>query len=297
MASNSPHHAEFENLSEHHYIQMSDGTQLLTLTSRALDSPSPIYPSFAEGENRPTLLLVPGWGSIVPSWDAFLLEAVQFFDVVYLDSREKDSSFLDPSAVSHMKRFAKDIQEVIHYLHLQEDRLILVGSCIGGNSIAYGLKDRLFDPHLTFLIGPQLHFPLPWYARFLIPIAPHWLLRVFRPILRMWVNIFKTNDKVQASKYIRVLNEADSKKWKKVGKAIAFEKFDRVFPIIEQHVHVVGQTNDKMHKVSDAIQIAQLIPKSTYITMESNAATHSAPMVQKIVQFLTVSLGQHQPFL
>ncbi|MHA1520096.1 MAG: hypothetical protein ACTSRK_07920 [Promethearchaeota archaeon] len=290
MASDSLHNAEFENFCDHHYIPMSDGTQLLVLTSCSLVSRD--HPSLGEEENKQTLLLVPGWGSIVPSWEAFLLEAVRYFDVVYVETREKDSSLLTPSSVSHMKRFAKDIQEVILYLHLREDNLILVGSCIGGNSIAYGLKDHLFDPHLTFLIGPQLHFPLPWYARFLIPISPHWLLGVFRPILRMWVRLFKAEDKVQASKYIRVINEADSKKWKKVGKAIAFEKFDHVFPLIEQRVHVVGQTTDKMHKASDAIQIAQLIPKSTYITMESNAETHSGSMVQKIIQFHTVSLNQ-----
>lgn len=271
--------AEYENLCTSHYIGMSDGTQLKVLTSQALQGP-------ISHHKKKTLMLVPGWGSIVPGWDELLLAAAQDFDLIYLESREKDSSILNYDSVSDMNRLAQDIQETITHFQVDEEELILVGSCIGGNTIAYGLLQEYYNPAMVVLIGPQLKFPLPWYGRFLIPIAPHWLFYFFKPLIRLWVKLFKTSDKLQAAKYIRVVNEADSKKWKKVGKAVAFEKFHPVFPQIQYPIYVVGENNDKMHDISDALEIAQLLPNSTFIVMDNNDASHSAEMVEKIQEIL-----------
>ncbi|MCF2138426.1 MAG: hypothetical protein K9W44_00055 [Candidatus Lokiarchaeota archaeon] len=272
--------SKFEHICNAQYIPMSDGTQIQVLTTKLKD----LSDNSQQSATIPhyTLMLIPGWGTIVPSWDSFLMEAVNLFNIVYFESREKDSSILGKHIHSNMDRLAQDIEETIKFLKIPSNQLILVGSCIGANTIAYGLMNNRFSPKLTIFIGPQLHFPLPWYARFLIPISPHWLFRFFRPILRFWVKYFQTADKDQAQKYIRIINEADSKKWKKVGKAIAFEQFDSIYPQITQTVHVIGEGNDKMHKASDALKIAQLLKNAVFVMMDSNAATHSGEMAQKI---------------
>ncbi|MHA1777588.1 MAG: hypothetical protein ACTSWC_12505 [Promethearchaeota archaeon] len=282
MRSTNVVQAQFEQICEEQYLPMSDGTQLKILTSKLQQTiPENSY------STQYTLMLIPGWGTIVPSWDDFLMEAAQRFNIVYLETREKDSSILGKHTHSNMDRNAQDIQEVIEFLNVSQKQLILVGSCFGANSIAYGLMRNRFSPLMNVFIGPQLRFPLPWYGRFLIPIAPYWMFYFFRPILRFWLRYFQTTDKKQAQKYIRIINEADPKKWKKVGKAVYFEEFSSIFPQINQFIYVIGEGNDKMHKASDSLRIAQMLPKSEFVMMESNAETHSAMMAKTIAGLIS----------
>jgi len=274
--------ANYEKECEKAYVEMSDATQIQILRTFAQE----------DARNGFTLFVVPGWGSIVPGWDAFLMEAKNDFDIVYFESREKDSSIISKRSKVNFDRLSTDILETIEFLGLDQRSLILFGSCIGGNYIAHGLAEQKFDPFLTFLVGPQFKWPIPGIARIFIPFAPKWVLSPWKPFLRFWVRHFGTSSHEQAAKYIRVINEANSRKWHHVGKPIAFDKFWDIFPRIDQDVVVVGEGNDKMHTAADSRKIAELIPNAQLLVMESNEATHSALMVDQV---RTLIKAKHAP--
>ena len=71
---------EFEVNSERKYLIMDDSTELLVLISKAPK----------ETRNNLTIFVIPGWGTIVPSWKGFLNEAKKDFDIgVDLDTSKR----------------------------------------------------------------------------------------------------------------------------------------------------------------------------------------------------------------
>ena len=58
--------AKYEELAEEKFITVSDGTVIRNYLTTAPK----------ESRNGYTLFLIPGWATIVPSWDEVLLEAM-----------------------------------------------------------------------------------------------------------------------------------------------------------------------------------------------------------------------------
>jgi pimeloyl-ACP methyl ester carboxylesterase len=265
--------AKYEDECDQQYLKMSDTTELLVLRTYASH----------ETHNGFTILMVPGWGSIVPGWDEFLLEAKKDFDVIYLETREKGSSkIFKTSQRGSMHRLSDDIAEVISQLGLDQTKLILFGSCMGANIIAHGLVYGKLDPFMSYLIGPQPKWPIPRISRFVLPIAPKWFLTPIKPFLRYWLIKTQCDTPETAAKYSRVLNEANSRKWHHVGLPIAFETYQDLFARIRKKVAIVAEQGDKTHIPEDTFKIAQIIPNAELIVMKSNKAAHSVEMVDCI---------------
>ena len=72
-----------------------------------------------ETRNNLTILVIAGWGTIVPSWKGFLHEAKRDFDIIYLETREKLSSVLPKNLERcSMDRLSSDLAEVVKQLKL-----------------------------------------------------------------------------------------------------------------------------------------------------------------------------------
>jgi len=276
--------SEFEKLALELYIQMSDNTEL-----RVLQTFAP-----KESRNDFTLFVVAGWGSVVLGWEEMLLEAMKDFDIVYLETREKSSSKLSKRSVFGLSRMAKDVEETIYQLGIDQKKLILFGSCMGATLIAYGLAERFFNPFLSVLVAPPPRFEMPPLTRYLVPIAPRWILKPIKPLLRFWVKKFKSESPEQAAKYIRVINEADGYRWKKVGKKLALGKYWDIFPKINSRVLIVGAEKDRMHDAKTTEKIVQLIPNAIYTNLETNHNTHGPVMVETLREILNQILSEEK---
>lgn len=275
--------SKFEKKAEELMVTMSDGASL-----RILRSTPP-----KEKFNGYSMVLMVGWGTIVPSWDPLLMEAIKDFDLIYFESREKDSSNLPKSSEVGMERMAKDIQEIVEQLKLDEKKLILFGSCFGATTICYGMYKNMYNPFMPVLIAPPARFEVPPVLRQLIPFSPTFLWGAAQPIIRWWIISFKTEDEVQAAKYLRSLEEADAKKWKRLGLRLAYKRYWKIFPEIKNHSLLIAAEADKMHDAKVTKKINNMMENSIYLNMGSNKDTHAPVMVDKIREYIPIFKGKN----
>jgi hypothetical protein len=275
--------AEYEKAAESKDLMMSDNTTIRVYIKKA--------PS--EKRNGYTLFVISGWGTVLPSWDVFLVEAMKDFDVVYFESREKRSSSFTKKSDKGMHRMVMDIKESIEILKIDQSKLVLFGSCIGATMICYGLVEEMFSPFLPVLVAPPGRFEVPPVLRQLIPIGPTFLWPVAQPIIRFWITKTKSEDKVQAAKYIRTVEEADAKKWKSLGLRLAYKRYWKMFPKVKNHVLLVAAEKDKMHDAKVTMRVKDMIKNSTYINLETNRATHNETMVDTIREYLPKFIGKN----
>ena len=268
--------AKYEKKAFEEFMMVSDGSQLRILRSSAPE----------ETRTGFTLLLIPGWASVVQGWDDVLLEAYSYFDIVYFESREKGSSKLVKKAKGDLDRLSSDIKEVIEQLKLEREKLILFSSSFGSVMHAHGLAHNKYEALLNILVGASTKIELPFLTKYLVPWAPPLTLNIFKPISRFWIKRSKSENPEQAAKYIRVLDEADAKKWQMVGKHVVFSKFWNIYEKVEDPVLIIGMEKDKFHEIKDIRKLASLMKNSSYLDMKTNKNTHSAEMVKVIRKHL-----------
>ena len=268
--------SEFEEKAEEIMLVMSDNTPIRVLRSRASSKES----------NGLTMIVVSGWATIIPSWNDFLMEALRDFDIIYFESREKASCNLTRKSKVGMERMAYDIKEVIEQLNIDESKLVLFGSCLGATTIVYGLFKNMYNPVMPVLVAPPARFEVPPVLRQLIPVAPAFLLGPIKPIVRFWIRKFKTESPEQAAKYIRSINEANGRQWKRVGLPLAFKKYWKIFPHVKNKALIVAAENDKMHDAEVTQKIAKMMENSIYTNLETNKNTHAPIMVKTIREYI-----------
>ena len=263
--------AEYEKIAEEKYITVSDGTQIrLYLTTAPVES-----------RNGYTLFMIPGWATIVPSWDEVLLEAMKYFDIVYFESREKDSSVLNKKTKNVMDRVSEDVKDVVAALNLDDQKLIPLASSWGAMLLADALAKKKINPYLVCFVGATSRISLPKGTRPLIPIAPPFVLTIIKPLLRSWLINTQSENEEQARRYLRLLEEANAKKWKKVAKHSLGTHW-HLYEKIEQNTIIFGAEKDKMHSVEETRKIVSLIKNSTYLDMQTNKNNHSANVVTEL---------------
>jgi len=108
---------EYEKIAEESYIQMSDGSEVKILQTKAEK----------DKFNGCTFLLIPGWGTVVPGWDELLMEASKDFNVLYIESREKGSFKPAKGKIRNdLDRMGSDIKEVVEYLKIPQEKLAVI---------------------------------------------------------------------------------------------------------------------------------------------------------------------------
>ncbi len=261
--------SRYEDLAEEELLTMSDSTQLRILKTFAPENTRSGY----------TLFMVAGWGSVVLGWEDVLLEAMNDFDIVYFESREKGSSKLAKKAKNNIDRLSTDIAEIIQILDLHKEKLISFGSSFGAVILADGFSKKKFDAALNVLVAPAIQIDLPKLMRYFIPFVPHWVMNLVKPIVKRWLKKSKSENPEQAAKYIRVMNEADSRKWKKVSIHFLFWKWWSVYEKVENDILLVAAEKDKMHEADITKKIGKAMKNSVYINLETNKNTHAKPIV------------------
>ena len=261
--------AKYEDFAETEFLTMSDSTQLRILRTYAPENTMNGY----------TLFMVGGWGSVVLGWDEVLIEAMKDFDIVYVETREKGSSKLAKKTKNNIDRLSTDIAEILQILDLDKDKLIILGSSFGAGILADGFGKKKFTAALNVLVAPAIQIDLPKMMRYFIPFVPHWVMNLVKPIVKRWLKRSKSENPEQAAKYIRVMNEADSRKWKKVSIYFIFWKWWSVYEKVENDILLVAAEKDKMHEADLTKKIGEVMKNSVYINLETNKNTHTKPMV------------------
>ena len=179
-----------------------------------------------------------------------------------------------------------DIKEVVEHLKIPQDKLAVITSSYSTLIIADVLANKKLNPLVTFLIGPVYQFNMPPTTRYIMHVLPTFLFYPTKPIWRWWVKKFKSEDPAQAAKYIRVLEDANPKKWRAVAKRTCFIKIWDLYEKMDNRVVVLGMKTDKMHTSQLSKQIHEKIKNSEYFEMETNRDTHSEKMTLFVRNYL-----------
>ncbi len=262
--------ANYEKIAKIELVPLSDGSQIRTLTTEAPE----------ETSNNFTLVLVAGWVSIVLGWDDLLMEAKDFFNILYIETREKATSIVPKKGKFDLDRYALDIKEAIEYHQLKEKNTIILSTSFGAILVALMLKNLGNNPCLSILVGPIERISLPIAIKLAILILPAWMFNLIKPVGNWWVRKFKTEDKYQAARYIRAIRDSDPKKWKKTIGHVAFAKFWGFYEGLDNNILVIDESEDPMHDTEATKKIASLIPTSRIIDIKTNRAAHSTPMIE-----------------
>jgi len=238
--------AGYEKYAIESYLEMSDGSKLKILRTHAKE----------EVSNGHTLFVNPAFGSIILGWDELLVEAMKDFDIVYFESREKESSKLVKKAKMDMEVYSKDVEETINQLDLEADKLVAFASSSSVPIIANTIAYNNLQPKLTVFVGPILKIPIPTYMRLMILILPAFFVKLVRELAFIWIKRKRSESPEQAAKYIRVGNEADPKKWKRGLKNFATLTYEKIYPKVGTKVLVIDESEDKMHETEITREIA-----------------------------------------
>ncbi|MHA1801512.1 MAG: hypothetical protein ACTSWJ_07225 [Candidatus Heimdallarchaeaceae archaeon] len=268
--------AGYEKYAIESYLEMSDGSKLKILRTHAKE----------EVSNGHTLFVNPAFGSVILGWDELLVEAMKDFDIVYFESREKESSKLVKKAKMDMEVYSKDVEETINQLDLEADKLVAFASSSSVPIIANTIAYNNLQPKLTVFVGPILKIPIPTYMRLMILILPAFFVKLVRELAFIWIKRKRSESPEQAAKYIRVGNEADPKKWKRGLKNFATLTYEKIYPKVGTKVLVIDESEDKMHETEITREIASLIPNAELVDLITNKNTHSKPIVDTIRKYI-----------
>ena len=268
--------AEYEKTAEISYFQTSDGTQIRYLQSKVKK----------DRNNKYTLVLIAGWASIVLGWDDVLTEAQSYFDIVYIETREKGTSIITKKSKFDIERFTLDIKELFEYLKLDQNRVIIITSSFSSMLVAYMLKNKMISPFLSVFIGPIERIPLPRSLKIVLAILPNWLYTLAKPVGIWWVRHFKAEDEEHAAKYTQAIKEGDPYKWKQSSKYFSNRYFWVVYTGFEDKVLVIDESVDRMHDTKITQQIKEMISNCEYIDLETNKNTHSKPIIDTIRKYI-----------
>ena len=259
-------------------VSVSDNVSLRVITF------SPAKPT-----NRPTVLFIPGWISLMKGWNIVLKEMTKDFNIIYAETREKITSQVIGKAEFSVKAIAQDIVRLVEIYKLKKDEYIIFGSSLGGTSILESYQELQRKPLCFALLGPNAEYRTPWWGKILISIIWPQLYNMLRPFIKWYLRKFRLDiesDRAQYDKYCNALDAADPKKLKPAAKALSTYKVWDILEDIDLPVLIIGATKDLLHEPQNLIQMDKMLPNSVFLDMETNTFAHGPEMVEELRKYI-----------
>lgn len=242
-------------------------------------------------QEKPVILFVAGWISLISGWKDVLKVLTAEHRVIYLESREKQSSTVpDVKKVSFsIERLKLDIGEVIEKVIPLSGKFILAGSSLGASAILEYCGSEKQKPLSAVLIAPNTEFRFPKILGTIIPAIHPSLYFTVKPVIKWYLRNFrldKKNCKEQIEKYENTIDCADPYKLKANALAIRnYAIWDRIDNITVPCL-IIGATTDTLHDTENIKHLLKILPDSTYIELKSNMETHSEKAGRIIVEYI-----------
>lgn len=240
---------------------------------------------------KPVILFVAGWISLISGWQGVLKVLTADYRVMYLESREKQSSIVpDVKKTSfNMERLKLDIGEIIKKVIPESSQFILAGSSLGASAILEYCGSDGRKPLSAVLIGPNAEFKFPKLLGSIIPAIHPAIYSLFKPVIKWYLKNFrldKKNSMDQIKKYEMTLDCADPYKLKANALAIRnYALWDRI-QNIEVPSLIIGATSDTLHGTENIKKLIDTLPCSMYIELKSNTETHSEKAGHVIIDYI-----------
>jgi len=262
-------------------VQMSDGVSLKIIDF----TPRNVSPE------KPVILFVAGWISLISGWKGVLKILTEEYRVLYLESREKQSSIVpDVKKTSfNMERLKLDIGEIIEKVIPASAKFILAGSSLGASAILEYCGSEGRKPESSVLVGPNAEFRFPRILGSIIPAIHPAIYSLFKPVIKWYLKNFrldKKNSMEQIKKYENTLDCADPYKLKANALAIKnYKIWDHIEDITIPSL-IIGATTDTLHGTENIKKLIDALPCSMYIELKSNMETHSEKAGHVIIDYI-----------
>jgi pimeloyl-ACP methyl ester carboxylesterase len=262
-------------------VQMSDGVSLKIIDF----TPQNITP------DKPVILFVAGWISLISGWKGVLKVLTSEYRVMYLESREKQSSIVPDikKTAFSMERLKLDIGEIIEKTIPESDNFILAGSSLGASAIIEYCGSEGRKPLSSVLIGPNAEFKFPKILGTVIPAVHPSIYFSVKPVIKWYLRNFrldKKNSLEQIRKYENTLDCADPYKLKANALAIRnYVLWNRIENINIPSL-IIGATTDTLHGTDNIKKLIDALPCSIYIELKSNMETHSEKAGHVIIDYI-----------
>jgi len=240
------------------------------------------------------MLLIGGWGTIVDVWDTFTLEVAKYFDVLFLETREKQSSILVKNSRHDLDRMSEDVKETLVSFGIDDSKLVIYALSWGTIVVADGLAKNKFRPFLTVFVGPVARLTLPLFTRYIISFAPFSIVTLFRPIAKFWIANVKSKNELEAAAKLRVWNEADLRKWHQVAKNVTRQHYWHLYSNIKSTCLIVYAKNDSFHESAEVKRIIRLVENSVGIEICGSEKLVS-PLVAELIRQQAEVVGFSEP--
>jgi len=241
--------------------------------------------------DKPVIVFVAGWISLISGWKGVLKVLTSEYRVLYLESREKQSSIVPnvKKVKFSIERLKLDISEVISKIITPSGKFILAGSSLGASAILEYCGSEKREPLSAVLIGPNTEFRFPRILGALLPVMPPSLYVLIKPVVKWYLRNFrldKKNSMEQIEKYEKTLDCADPYKLKANALAIKnYAIWDRINSITVPCL-ILGATTDTLHGTENIKHLLNIMPYASYIEFESNMDTHSEKAGHAIVDYI-----------
>ena len=241
----------------------------------------------------PPVLFVPGWVSQIFGWKEVLLEMTGDFKIYYVETREKISSQVRGRARYDVESIGLDLVTLIERFNFKQQDYILFGSSLGGTSILDLYRYLKEKPCCLVLVGPNAVFRIPKTWIYIIKMFYPGMYDLIRPPVKWYLRKFRldlNSDYEQYEKYCRAIDSGDPWKLKKgVLSMYRYEVWD-LLKDIDIPTLMIGASKDKLHEPDNLRKMVHLMPRATYLDLETNKITHSRRMVEEMRKYLDAIL-------
>ena len=260
------------------FVSTSDGVSLLTIRFQ------PKNPS-----TFPPVIFLPGWGSLIDSWEIVLKKMTQTFEVYYVETREKSSAQHQKEKPLTIDSLGDDLPYILEHYNLSEKKYFLFGSSLGATVILDAISNKKVNPFVAILVGPNAEFNAPQYWIWLTWITPPFLFYLLKPLVKWYMKkryLDMESDPLQYEKYCKSLDVANPARLRR--SALNFAKYkvwDRLDKI-NNKVIIFTASKDIMHGYNQPLKISKELSDCEIVDMKTNAQTHSEEMVFKLISFV-----------
>lgn len=244
----------------------------------------------AASENKPAIVFLPGWISLMSAWKSVLLDMSRDFTIHYIETREKKSAVVAGRVKYRVEDCARDLAVIIEQLDLTEDNYILCGSSLGATAIVDGFRFLKQRPRFLALIGINAEFYIPHGWLKVVRCFPPAIYLAFKPVIKWYLHRFRLNpdkDQAQYKKYCDNIDNADPYKLKKAALALAKYTIWERLAEIQVPTLIFSASHDNLHSQDNIRRIHELLPDSRYFDLETNSRTHSPEMVMVLRDFIS----------
>jgi len=230
-------------------------------------------------EGKPVIIFIAGWISLISGWKDFLSAATPHYRIIYVETREKESSFVpDIKKTSfRMPRMRDDIRDVIQGIIPEETDFVLAGSSLGASAIMEYCMSKYRMPVCTALVGPNAGFRFPLFLGSIIPLVHPGMYFAFKYVIKWYLRKFRVNSEVereQIEKYELTLDHADPYKLKKNALGIKRWSLPDSGRITAPSI-IFGATTDSLHSTEHIKGLMSHFTDGKYVELASNKETHS----------------------